>query len=379
MLKILLALLLTAAPSFGAYGFSRTVTINHLKVPNTDQTNFTFPVNGTYSYLATVANGGKIQNTVSFNGQTVPADLKFTSDVGGTSLLSWDVASYTATTGVIEIWVKVASISHTVDTVIYMFYGDASVTTYQGGSLGAAYDASTIAIYHLANGSSLSVADSSVNALTLTGSGGPTATTGQVDGGVALASASSQYLFLVNANIMNTLSRTTSVWVKATSFPGAYNTVLSLGTTSSTVDAFDLHVKSNGKLAMYVDTVGPTLVFYDGTGTNTLSTGVWYHLVMSYGSAEGLTGYVNGAVDGTAAGAGNIITDPNPEFNIGNNQPNFGTRLFNGAVDVARVDTGIRSADWATTTYNSQFSPSTFYTIGSEVGGGATRIRVIAQ
>lgn len=58
-----LALALTVTvcvPSISAAGYlyQRTVTIDRTKVPNTDQSNFPVLFSGTYSYLATVANGG---------------------------------------------------------------------------------------------------------------------------------------------------------------------------------------------------------------------------------------------------------------------------------------------------------------------------------
>src|SRR5579864_3505140 len=58
------------------YSYSRAITIDHTKVPNTDQSNFPVLISGTYSYLATTGNGGKVMNA---NGY----DIIFTSDAGG--------------------------------------------------------------------------------------------------------------------------------------------------------------------------------------------------------------------------------------------------------------------------------------------------------
>src|SRR5262250_668689 len=44
------------------YTYERAITIDLTKVPNTDQSSFPVLVSGTYSYLATVANGGKVRN-----------------------------------------------------------------------------------------------------------------------------------------------------------------------------------------------------------------------------------------------------------------------------------------------------------------------------
>ena len=85
-------------------------------VNGTTLSNFPVLVSGTYSYLATAANSGNIQNTTTLNGLTVPADLVFTSDSLCQTKLNWEIASYTATTGQIEAWVQISSLSPTNST-----------------------------------------------------------------------------------------------------------------------------------------------------------------------------------------------------------------------------------------------------------------------
>jgi hypothetical protein len=62
-------------PQGGGYAYRRTITIDHTKVPNTNESNFPVLISGTYSYLATVSTGGNVQNA---NGY----DVIFTSDTG---------------------------------------------------------------------------------------------------------------------------------------------------------------------------------------------------------------------------------------------------------------------------------------------------------
>ena len=45
------------------YSYRRAITISHTKVPTTDQTDFPVLVSGTFSYLATTANGGNVTNS----------------------------------------------------------------------------------------------------------------------------------------------------------------------------------------------------------------------------------------------------------------------------------------------------------------------------
>src|SRR6266404_1000593 len=105
-----------------SYSYRRAITIDHTKVPNTDQNNFPVSVAGTYSYLATVSNGGKVQNSSGY-------DIIFTSDVAGATKLDHEIESYSATTGAVSFWVRIPTLSHTTDTIIYMQYGNNTITT----------------------------------------------------------------------------------------------------------------------------------------------------------------------------------------------------------------------------------------------------------
>jgi hypothetical protein len=132
-------------------------------------------------------------------------------------------------------------------------------------------------------------------------------------------------------------------------------------TSNSSGTFFDFHVKSSGKLAPYV-----SVQHYDGTGVNTLVSGTWYYLVMTYDVTNGEVGYVNAGVDGTAAANGPNRTDNgNIVFEIGNDAP-FAPRFVDGVVDEVRVSNIARSADWITAEYNNQLTPASFYTVGSE-------------
>lgn len=82
------------------YSYSHAITINHTKVPNTDQANFPVLISGTYSYLATTGNGGNVTNA---NGY----DVLFTSDTAGTTPLAFERESSNASTGAVNFWVKV--------------------------------------------------------------------------------------------------------------------------------------------------------------------------------------------------------------------------------------------------------------------------------
>src|SRR5207248_2071458 len=99
------------------------------------------------------------------------------------------------------------------------------------------------------------------------------------------------------------------------------------------------------------------------TGVNTLVAGNWYYIVSTYSTSAGLTTYVNGSVDATAAANGALNTT-SVTFGFGFD-PGVAGRDFNGVIDEVRVSDSVRSSDWVTTEFNNQSSTSTFYIYGS--------------
>jgi hypothetical protein len=326
------------------------ISINSAQVPTT-QTDFPMLVSVTDTRFKTVINGGHVQNASGF-------DIRPYSDSGLTSAITgYELERYNAITGEIVMWVKVASLSSST-TPIYLAYGDSSIST--DGSSATTWSNSFNSVYHLKDGTTLSVSDSTGNHNGTNHSA--TAATGQIDGGGGFVSASSQYIDCGFVWHIGGANATISAWVKATSFPNAYNGPF--GWNNGT-DQFVLLIKSTGKLGVFYANGGGG-VNYDGTGTNTLSTGTWYYLTATTGTGLPLIGYVNASVDKTV-GTSNALRSADVTFAIGQDS-GAGSRFWNGAIDEVRVSTVARSADWISTEYNSQSAPGTFATLGSEVG-----------
>ena len=355
----------SATPTVGSsYGYTRAITIAHTKVPNTDQANFTVLLQGTYAYLATAANGGRINNTAVVNGVTVPADLVFTADSAGQSLLNWEVESYNPATGAVSIWVEVPNVSHTTDTTLYMFYGNAAVSTFQGGVRGAAWDSNYIGVYHLGgNGSGLSTSDSTANGNNGTDYGA-TPVSGIIDGAGGFASASSQY---ISTTALAAAQTTISGWInRADTSPdpivGAGSGSLSLFVRSSTY----------GSVVVLFEAGTTTLICQTSGG---VASGAWHYVVGTYDSSSGACAvYVDGALGGSGT---NKVSLSNNALNIGSSVGvSSSTNYFNGSLDEVRISKAVRSADWVTATFNNQSSPGTFYSVWPEVPTGSVAVAV---
>lgn len=154
------------------------------------------------------------------------------------------------------------------------------------------------------------------------------------------------------SSLMNTSEITFSVWIKAVNFSKSYNAIVSRGNTT---DYSQILVKSTGKLAPYIRTVSGNTVAYDGTGVNTLVVGKWYHLALTYNSVNGLAGYVNGALDGSASANGSLSTTPLPTI-IGNWSIGLGGREYAGLIDGVRIYNRALSAREVASLYAEQAS-----------------------
>ena len=103
--------------SANGYSYSRKITIVSSEVPNTDQSNFPMLFSDTRPLFMSVANRVHAANA---NGY----DIIFTADAAGTQKLNHEIESYNGTTGQFIAWVQVPTVSHTSNTVIYLFYGN---------------------------------------------------------------------------------------------------------------------------------------------------------------------------------------------------------------------------------------------------------------
>lgn len=345
-----------------AYTYYTAFTVDHTQVPNTDQTNFPVGIidNSGLARLKTTGNGGHVSNA---NGY----DIRPFSDSGLTTALTYELVFYDAATGKIEMWVKIPTLSHTSDTIIYLGYGNSSITT--DGSSNTTWDSNYLGVYHLSNGTTLSGADSSQSGRTGTLVNTPTATAGQIDGAGNFVFASSQYIDLGTGYAPTAL--TMSAWAKANSYTNNNINAILVRNNNSTSWAYVSTRTISGTTKVLYELKGNTDLQPTSTPT-TLTTGVWYYFTVTYDSSGGLIGYINGAVEGTHTANGALATTSASTMISRDNVP--GGLYWDGIIDECRMSDAVRSADWITTEYNNQVAPGTFYAVGTEqaVGGGPT-------
>ena len=349
------------------YLHKRQVTIDHTKVSgSSDLSSFPVLVSGTYAYLATVANGGEVQNSSGF-------DIIFT-DSTETTKLDHEIEHYIATTGEIEMWVRIPTLSHTADTVIYMYYDNSTISSSQENAT-AVWDSNFVAVYHMQQtaGTSNSIKDSTSNAnhatpYTAYGSstvGDISTSSGMIDGAQSFDGANhsivAPYAASLDINGVNTLSL--EAWVKRAA--------------TNTVGTIVQHgVGGQGGYTLSIG-VGPATVNQAKMtkyGVADITAGSYpadtnWHYVCELADSTGTDFYVDGASNGTTTDSGNFKSYTLAGVHIGEGDADSNTLLdkyWNGPIDEVRISKIRRTDGWVGTCYNGQNSPATFYTVGSE-------------
>lgn len=341
----------------GAYQHARAITIDNAQVPNTDQTDFPFLFTGTFAYLATVANGGDVEHASGF-------DIIFTSDAAGLNQLDHEIETYNATTGVVNFWVKIPTLATAADTIIYIHYGNSSITTSQEDKAGV-WGSSFALVTHLEDGITVTGADSTGNNHTpLIGSNVP-AVTGQIDGGSSHFSGDVDNT-LRYAEISDSLSPTTAVtlslWFKRQGVSTNQIVVNKGDGATNPGSSYEFAFNTSNQLRFEIN---------DGSAWKTATystaisdTTIWH---LAHGTFDGsdVKIYTEGVLRTTTAFSGSINNSTSSLFyGLASN----GTLRYVGHLDEVRVATGVaRSADWIATEFNNQSSPGTFFSVGGEL------------
>jgi hypothetical protein len=354
-----------------SYAYYRTVTIDHTKVPNTDQTNYPVAVAGTLASLATIANGGRC----TLIGGVYP-DIAFFSDAALTTALKFERTLYTAATGAHTFYVKVPTLSHTVDTVIYVAYGDASLGADPADPTNV-WDANFKAVYHFGDGSGVNLNDSTSNAKNLTNNGS-TATTGLIDGAMAAG----------------TNAAADTATLPLTAMPLTIEALFNPNdtTTTGTLAAFDMSTQASGVFELtkrpsgvmrIVAGTGATAINLD-TGASVYTASAWNYCAGVWTSTTSRAVHPNGQAPTTSATSQSSATPD--QLGVGETwRQATKSNYLAGKIGEVRISNIARSADWIVTTYNNLVGIATFYSVGSEtaVGGGggggvrATRIKLL--
>ena len=124
---------LTLSPAWADYAYRKAITIDHTMVSG-GQSLVNFPVLISISAdadLRTTVNGGHVEQSNGYDMEFRAAD--------GSIQLAHEVESYVSASGQLVAWVNIPVLSNTVDTVIYLYYGDDQITSSRENRAGVAW------------------------------------------------------------------------------------------------------------------------------------------------------------------------------------------------------------------------------------------------
>lgn len=347
----------------GSYSHYRVITIAAQSGLSADLSNYPVEVQGLYSYLATVANGGLVQNSSGY-------DVGFFTDNTCSTKLPWQTEIYTASNGQVTYWVQLPTVSKTTSTTFVMAYDAPSISTDQSNATGV-WDANFKAVFHIPDGTTITTNDSTSNAFNGTNHQ-VTAASGKIDGAGSFSGIEGS---------VGCVGNSSSSWIRTSAPPTtATNSVTLSGWLNTNLNTFDgqtvLYNGSDGSsngYGMFVNQEGVTsghmfvlwgaIAWWD-TGV-TVSATAWHYMALTLNAAGTVaTAYLDGASIGTHT----FASAPHaPTLYAAIGCADFSAhREFAGYLDELRISNSIRSADWIATDYASQSSPSTFYSVGTQ-------------
>ena len=297
-------------------------------------------------------------------------DIVFTAGDGATQL-AHEIEYFDETTGELRAWVK-ADLSASVDTNIYIYYGNSGATNQQNAA--GVWSSNYVGVYHLGEsptGAAGELVDSS-------GSGNHAVTEGSMDASDSVTTAVGNGLAFDGVDdklrIPDSASldglndaATFSLWINwADAADGDHQIIMTSENRFSGGDGYEWASQGDGDHFFYPDATSP-----DGNynlGPNPFTNGQWHHLAatMDFANKE-VKIYVDGnEMTFNYEGVPTNWTDLSASGDLlwGGN-PDRASRFFLGMMDEIRLADVVRSQEWIQTEVNNQTNSAAFVTVGT--------------
>ena len=321
----------------------KKITFDHTKI-SADLTDFPVLIDLTDSDLKSKA-------------QADGDDILFMSSIGTAQRLSHEIEYYDGSTGHLIAWVKVPHLSSSVNTAVYMYYGNPHAGSQQ--DIHGTWDSAYEMVQHFDETSGVLYDSTSHHRDGLTYNGVVQDIEGRIDGADSYDGAD-DYAKFPSVDLTNQI--TVEIWTK-TKQQAYWQTAFAKGSANaeSWYCAWNTAGSNAYKIQWWVTDSSNNRRDMYGTTTLTESF-VWHYLVLTYDGAT-QTGYVDGIEEIHIDWTGTIKSSTEETF-VGRNLI-WGEPL-NGPADEFRISSVARSSAWISTCHNNQRYPSTFMSIGTE-------------
>jgi len=294
--------------------------------------------------------------------------------------LDHEVEAYNGTDGTLVAWVRIPSLSASVDTEIYILYGNPDAA--EQSNAAAVWDANYVMVQHLQEASGTH-ADSTTNGNDCAPLNGVVqGAVGILDGAddfdgnddyldCGIGQARGMALMDVGLDSLNPVDAITlEAWASVDVVTTGNNDHLVSREASYGLNFAQVHPQDRPRFKLF-DTTGNE---HNVDIKAPLNTGEWYYLVGTWVSPT-MEFYLNGVVTGTVVFTGAINTTANPTL-IGAWDLDSLNQAPDGRIDEVRISDIARSGEWIQTSYNNQSAPSTFSVLGPEQQPGVGLAKV---
>ncbi len=287
------------------------------------------------------------------NAEPDGSDIQFTSN-DGTTLLKFERERHVS--GDAEYWVKIPSISSSVDTDFFIYYGNSSAL--DGEDETNVWDSNFKAVYHMASG----LTDSTINGDDLTNQG-----TTEIDGKIAKA----RDYILSDPDRIDIPADVTNLSVYSVEFLFKRSTLWNSSATTEEM-FWQRRANDNSRIGMRLFGNG-TILFFNKSNNfsfnsiqSSWNADQYYHIYLTSNGSSTTKIYVDGVLDNSiASGVGLDI--------VANSLCQFGSQFFSssyisnfdGIIDEARFSSSEREQEWVKATYHSNVN--TLLSFGDEV------------
>ncbi len=331
------------------YSFGKQVLIQSSQVEgSTNHLNFPVLISFTDGDLRHTSSGGNVEN---INGY----DIIFT--IGDCSTeLDHQIESYSPATGTYVAWVKIPSLSPTIDFNILMYYGNSSVSS--NPSTSDVWNAGYDGVWHLHNDFS----DASGNGNNGTNNGSTDLSPAKLADGQSFVDPN-HWIELSN-HPNKTSSFSYSGWFRTTDRTRTGQRIICDDETNgSGGHAISLGDPGAGRIRFYIRGVGGTSL----DSPVLVANNVWYHVTVTYNTSTGFKAiYLNGSLVASTTDVGTLNAAAGNASIGGETALGESGNRFQGNLDEIRSFLGVLSPDWIATEFNNQNNPSTFYNISPQ-------------
>lgn len=296
------------------------------------------------------------------NAQADGYDILFTDE--NDTKLAHEIETYNSSTGELIAWVKVPSLKHNEATILYMYYGNAGASNQQNvTSVWSDYGM----VQHLeettTGNTDFKDSTSNDNDSTVVnmGAGSDADAIGKINGAVELDGSATDYIRIgTSSSLTPSTGITGSAWFKPNTVD-ANQTIFVSSHNSSPWYAYYMSLDTDNDLGVEIRNSSGQSGF-SGTTNSPVSVGNWYYGTFTWDGTTVRT-YLNGSASNTYTGTRTgTLLQSNLSFEISESASD----PFDGFVDEVRITSQVRSADWISTEYNNQNSPSTFMSFGGQ-------------